>query len=496
MSDNLLFLPVEEVSKAVGQNGEIVGRVQMSEQGYTGLKISNGRLYEELKQELQFPWSIVTYKQMSYDATISAALSYYESMMLKARWNIKTPEDATEEEKAQAVFFKQCLSDMTHSWQDFIQEVSSMNSHGFSVHEIVLRKRLRSKGSKYNDGMVGIEKLPIRSQETIDKWIYSEDGRDLIGLRQNLNLSGYAGRVALTQNKEIIIPRKKFLLFRTGKRKDSPQGESILRNCYFAWKYKTLIEEQEAIGVQRDLAGVPHAEVPATIMATDAGPEAKAQLQMWQNIVRNLHNNQQSGLVTPLVYDEVTKQPLYKFSLLKNEGGKAYDTSAIKQYYMNSILTAMHCDVLIMGQSNTGSYALGSIKGTMAAVAVESKLREISNVINTHLIPMLGEANGWDLTRLPELTFEDLESTSLEETSKYIQRIGAVGYLPRTLEVVNKVLDGLGLDALPEDTNLDDVLPEKTTKSGDGMKQGLGSGTGDATGVAGDASSTNADNTA
>ena len=106
MSDNLLFLPVEEVNKAVGLNGEIVGRIQMSEQGYTGLRHSNGMIYEELKQELQFPWSIVTYKQMSYDATISAALSYYEAMMLKARWTIKTPEKATDAEKAQAEFFK------------------------------------------------------------------------------------------------------------------------------------------------------------------------------------------------------------------------------------------------------------------------------------------------------------------------------------------------------------------------------------------------------
>ena len=50
----------------------------------------------------------------------------------------------------------ECIGDMEHSWQDFIQEVSSMNTYGFCVNEIVLRKRLKSKGSKYNDGKAGI----------------------------------------------------------------------------------------------------------------------------------------------------------------------------------------------------------------------------------------------------------------------------------------------------------------------------------------------------
>ena len=41
--------------------------------------------------------------------------------------------------------------------------------------------------------------------------------------------------------------KEKFLLFRLGKKKDSPVGESPLRGCYYAWKYKAGVEEQEAI---------------------------------------------------------------------------------------------------------------------------------------------------------------------------------------------------------------------------------------------------------
>ena len=38
--------------------------------------------------------------------------------------------------------------------------------------------------------------------------------------------------------------------------------------------------------------------------------------------------------------------------------------------------------------------------------------------------------------------------------------------LPKTPAVVNRILNLLGLDSLPEGTNLDDVLTDKTSKSG------------------------------
>lgn len=90
-----------------------------------------------------------------------------------------------------------------------------------------------------------------------------------------------------------------------------------------------------------------------------------------------------------------------------------------------------------------------------------------------------------------------LESLAKEyqKTSKYLQRIGAVGFLPRTPEVINKVLDVLGLEPLKEGVNLDDVLTSSVSRSGDGMSSGLNDGVGNNTG-GDDNSSTNLDNTA
>lgn len=464
-----------------------VPKILISEVGYNGLSISAGQINEEMKRELQFPTSIITYKQMSYDSMISAALNYYEQMMLKSRFTFKSHALATEEQKQYAEFMEECINDMEHSWQDFIQEVSSMNTYGFCVNEIVLRKRLKSKGSKYNDGKIGIHKLPIRSQDSIAKWVYDEE-QNLIGVTQSVAKTGKRGQVLLSQKGEdVTIPRQKFLLFRLGKKKDSPLGESPLRGCYYSWKYKTAVEDLENIGMSRDLSGIPIAKVPPQIMSPDASPELQQQYEQIKNIVRNIHNNNQAGVVWPLAYDENSKQPMYEFSLLKNDGGKSYDTKSIKEYYCNAILTALSADVLLLGQSNTGSYALGNMKGTMTAIAIEYKLKEICNVINQHLIPLIAKYNDWDLTRLPYIVAEDLEAASLEEVSKFIQRTGAVGFLPRTPAVVNKVLDTLGLEPIKEDTDLDDILTSSVSRSGDGLATaGAGTSTDGANVASGD----------
>lgn len=460
---NIVFMPVtEDIEKAE------IPRLQLSEMGGTGLRVTAGMIHEELKKELQFPYSIVTYKQMSYDSIISAALQANEMLMMKPTWGVKAPENATAEQLEKVKFIKQCMSDMEHSWSDFIQEASSMYTYGFSVHEIVLRKRLKSKGSRYNDGLIGWQKLPIRGQDSIDKWLYSDDGRELVGVQQNLNLSSNSGRMSTyVGGKEIKIPRKKFLLFRTGKRKENPFGESILRGCYFAWKFRTAIQETESVGIQRDLSGLPVVYIPPQYMSADASPEQKAIYDFYKNMIRNIQMNQQAGIVMPQAYDPETKQPLFKFELMGVEGGKSYKTTEIVQRYNNEILTTLMADILQMGQSSTGSYALGSIKSNLMSMAIEARLKEISNVLNKHLIPMTFEMNGWDDEELPQIYFDDFKEDDSESFSKMIQRVFSVGAVEVDRAVLNKIRRTMGVDPYPDDMPVqEDLLSGNTSKAG------------------------------
>lgn len=463
----------KKVQKAVTREGTELPRFQMSEMGYAGLKVSAGIPNEEMKRDLQFPQSIVTFKQMSHHSTIAAALSLYDMMVSKVKWRVKPVDSPSEKEIRDSEFIKECMNDMDHSWMNFVQEAASMKPYGFSVHEKVFRKRLKSKGSKYDDGLIGWQKLPIRSQDSIDRWYFDKDGREIVAVQQNLNLvqDGFGRFTSVINGREIVLPRNKFLLFRTGKYKGNPFGKSCLRDCYYSWRYLVDIEEREATGVQRDLAGVPCMSIPPQYMSADATPEQKSIYEYFKNIVRNIQFNQQAGLVLPQAFDPDSKQPLFKFELISSEGGKNYDTTKIKEYYKNAILTALFADLLILGQGATGSYALGGIKSQLMAVAIEALLKEIQDVINNDLVRHTFELNGWDTSRMPTVEYEDFEADDLEAFSKAIQRFASTSMLEVDRAVLNKVRESIGVDVYPDNEEPHmELMPNFSSKSGEGFK--------------------------
>lgn len=463
--------------------------VQGREIGTTGLSITTtGEVTEEQKKELRFPNSVKTYKQMYNDPIIKAGITLVQMMMSKVDWYVKEPEGATEDQKKKARFLEQCMSDMEHSWSDFIGEVLSYLVYGFSPVEKVFRVRQNSKGSKYNDNLIGWRKLAIRSQDTIGKWKWSDDGRKLEGVYQDLSLvDNSTGRVDFyvksedKDHKGLFIPKQKLLLFRVEPKRDNPLGNSPLNACYVPYKIRTVLEEQESIGITRDLGGLPVLGLHPKYMSPDASTEDKAVYQQYQKILTNIHNNQQSSFIYPLIYNDLGKK-MVEFELLSSQGGKQYDTDKIIKRWDDKILTTLFADILKLGQQTHGSFSLAGAKTNIVAMNVEARLKEIANVINSDLIPQTFKLNGWDDTDYPIIWFKDLDEEDLDEFSKLVQRIGAVGYLPKDQELVAEIVERSGFDNAQrfrdmEKEEFNELFPESKSRSADGMKQGMGNGT-------------------
>jgi hypothetical protein len=448
-------------------------RFKLSESGYLGLNVFNGVSNDELKRELNFPNSVNTYKQMSYHGTINAALTLYENLIGKVDWVFKPVRNANAEETRQAEIINEMMHDLTdQNWSEFISEAMSANMYGFSVQEKVYRRRLKANGSKYNDGLIGWKKLPIRNQETIEKFIFTEDGNEVKGVKQNLSaVSDVYNRYSSRTNNEVILPRSKVMLFRAGKHKGDPFGKSMLRDAYLAWRFLSVIEEIEANGVAKDLAGLPVLKLPPQYLSSDASPDQKAIRAYYENVMRNLQLNQQSALILPQAHDPDSKQPMFELELLSLNGSKAMDTSKIKEYYKNLILTSLFADILVLGQSGGGSNALGQVKNSLSATAAEAMLRKIRDVINEDLIKQTYELNGWDTSRMGHMDFDNLESEDLESFSKAVQRFASTSVIEVDRAVLNRVRESIGVDALPQDMEPNqELLPAMTSRSGDGFK--------------------------
>jgi len=444
-------------------------RLRLSEVGYTGLHVSNGQILEESKQELRFPESIKTYKKMAMDTTLSSALGLYEMMVARVGWRCVPPKDPTPAEQAKADFVNSCLEDMEHSWFEFIKEATSMYTFGFSVHEKVYRQRLKRTGSKYNDGLIGLRKLPIRSQDTISKWIFDSTGRNLVGLEQDVTFSDDLYRFTTLKDTKVTIDRPKFLLFRSNVKRDNPEGVSLLKNCYQSWKWRLALEEHEAIGVSREMRGIPVIYIPPHYMSPDASVEQKAIYDYYKRAVTNLHMNEQTGMVMPMAYDPDSKQPLFKFELMSVMGTKGYDVGSIIQRYDNKMLMAFYADLLKMGQEKVGSFSLAGAKTNILAMAIEHRLMEIQTVLNTDLIPQLFALNKWADERLPTFVFDDLDEEDLDEFSKAVQRIFSVNAVEFDRPVANLIRKKLGVEEKAVNEKVaDDELPNNRSRSGDG----------------------------
>ena len=306
-----------------------------SEMGHLGLRVQLGTSQEEINRDLNFPQSMHTFKCMLQNPTVNSSINFYNAFLSKATWAFKAPADASKKELKQVQALNSMLTDMEgQTWQEFILDAATCLSYGFAHNEVVLRKREKRYGSKYSDGLVAWKKLPLRAQETITRALWDETGNNLVGFKQNVSgvNSVYFERFAQRQSSEVNLPMKKLLHFRYGSHRGNPFGQSLLRNAYLCWKSLEEIEQLEIVGVQKDLTGVAILHLPLDLLAADADPEKVAIREYYQNAIRNLHQNEQAGVILPSVFDPETKKPLFSLDLLSQDGKKNFNTGDIKEY--------------------------------------------------------------------------------------------------------------------------------------------------------------------
>jgi len=342
---------------------------------------------------------------------------------------------------------------------------------GFSYHEIVYKVREGDnenpqRKSKFNDGRIGWRKMPIRAQETLFRWMIDEDG----GIQGMVQVDPSSGGTH-------YIPIEKSLLIRTSSQKNNPEGRSILRNAYRSWYFKRRIEEIEAIGIERDLAGLPVAYVPPEFLSSTATAEQASVLATIQNIVTSIKRNEQEGIVMPSMYDDQGHK-VFDLVLLSSGGSRQFDTDKIIQRYDQRIAMSILSDFILLGSDRVGSYALGTSKMDLWSMAVDSIAKNIAEVINQHAIPRLLKLNGMDIARAPYLTYGEVSHVDLNEIAGFVGNLvqtGAIVPDPK-LEEYLRDLAGLppaehdgqnfGMPPMPEGAGVP-PMPEEPTTSGE-----------------------------
>lgn len=415
-----------------------------SQVGVAGLKVSNGNVAEEFLPALRFPKQNMIYKEMQYnDPIVGGMLFAIEMIIRKVSWNLEPASDSVRAKEV-AAFVEECRHDMEKSWAETINDILSFLPYGFCVTEKLFKRRVGHKEkdlrykSKYSDNLWGWRKFPMRSQDTIYRWAFTEDDKGGYAPPMQGDTSDLVGCVQRDPNNGnlIFIPRDKFLLFRTNSRKDNPEGISILRQAYRPWYFKKTIEEIEAIGVERNMKGIPIIGIPPAYLSESATPDQKRVVETMKDIGTSIRANEQACVVMPNAYDE-RGNPLFTLDLLgsKQTSGTLFDTDKIIARYSTSIAQTVLADFIMMGNQSVGSYALSNNKVKMFHSAISAWLDNIADVFNKDAIPQLVELNGWDVLDAPSLKYGTIDNHSIEELTNFLAKLTDSGFLDPTPEL-------------------------------------------------------------
>jgi phage gp29-like protein len=437
-------------------------RPDLTEIGSTGLRRTGGTVYEEFLVSLRGRRGAKVYREMSEnDPVIGSILYAIEKIILRLEWTIKPASDK-QEDRDTAEFVEQCLYDMSDSWDSTLSQILSMLVYGYAFHEIVYKIRDGagnedpSRRSAFSDGKIGWRKWPIRGQETHNNWMFDEGG----GIQGFEQIDPYGAGIHR-------IPIDKGLLFRTTSAKNNPEGKSLLRTSYRPWYFKRRIEEMEAIGIERDLAGLPIAYMPPEYLSSAATADQQAVRDSIVSIVQNVKRNEQEGIVFPLVFDDRGNK-MFSIELLNSGGSRQFDTDKVISRYDQRIAMSVLSDFILLGHERTGSFALGSSKIDLWTMAIEAICKSIAEVINYHAIPRLLKMNGMKIGSTPQLVYSEVSHIDLTEIADYVSKLTTAGAITpdEEMEEFLRGLAGLPI-ASKKDTDLDYDEDEKEEPEAD-----------------------------
>jgi len=380
--------------------------------GVKGLNQWGGYIQEEFLSKLKYPYAADVYQEMySNDATIHSILYMMEQLIRGASWKVKPASDSKEDVK-HAEFLETCMHDMDDSWAEFIQEVISMFKFGFSYHEVLYKIRAGKKTnpkfkSNFKDGKVGWRGFPIRSQHTLMKWEFDDNG-NLEGMWQNDGRGNF-----------FFIPMRKALLFRTKNSRGNPEGESLLRGAYKAWHFKQMIEEIEGIGIERDLAGMPVLKPsPEDDVWNPDDEVARTKRAMGEQLVRQIRRDELEGVFIPADWE---------LELMNSGGNRQFDTNEIINRYDHRIAITLLSDIVLLGSDKVGSFALANIKKSLLSSAIEAQLQNIADIINRQAVEGLFNMNGIELEHYPKIVAHPIEVPDIESLSNFLVSAGESG---------------------------------------------------------------------
>lgn len=360
--------------------------VRLDTIGQSGLARYGGNVVDEWHWRLKGKRGARFYREMrDNDAIIGASLWMLQAITRRA--GVIVIPGAGPRGAQEAEYLESVLVDMSHTFADLTGEVLSMLWHGYAPFEVVYKIRrgpLQHEPefrSRFDDNRYGWRKIDIRAQETIEDWEFDDEG----GIRG-------MWQTAAPHHHKVFIPIEKMILFRTERNRNNPEGRSFLRNSARSYRFMKRMQEIEAIGLNRDLTGMPHGEMPSEYFST-TDPKKIAVRKKFESILAGITSGEESSILTPASEEDGEKTG-WGFGLTASPGTHRVNPSDPIRRYQKDIAMSFLTQFLFLGMDGVGTQALAGESLNVVATSVGAILDNIFSTLNRFGVSPLYDLNG------------------------------------------------------------------------------------------------------
>lgn len=363
--------------------------------GSTGLNETWGYVQDDFLQEWRGQEKVKRVDEMLRNSPVIGALRLAIELPLSdITWQF-TSEEGDDDPRLQLL--NDSLENMSHSWADHIIDALLMPFYGWSMFTINYERV---------GGRLLWRKFKLLGHDTIQRWLMESDG-GIVGVQQWPYLWAEP------------IPIERMLLYRFRKTRNNPEGESILRPSWVPWYYLKNIQQIEAIGIERNLAGLPVITPPMGADMSEGGTDATQA----EKIVRNVRNDEQAGVVLPAPTGD-GEHNRWKFELLAAAStGKVTDTDTVISRYEKRILMSALAQFLILGQDNIGALATFEGASDFFTMALNAIANNIAETFTKYAVARLLNYNGYDADGIM-LEHSPAGNIGLDIISQFLQQAG------------------------------------------------------------------------
>ena len=334
--------------------------------GATGLQENWGQIQDDFLTEWRGPEKVKRVTEVLKNSPGVGAMRFaMEMQMRNADWYVNSRSGGNERAVA---LVQDSMENMSYSWDDHIIDAMLMFWYGWEKSSIIYER----VGSR-----ILWRKLKMLGHDTVQRWLIAPDG-GIVGLQQWPHL--WPDPISI----------ERLILYRTRKTQNNPEGESFLRPAWIPWYYIKNLQQIEAIGIERNLAGMPVLQPP---MGADMSQGSDDRTTA-EKILRNVRQDEQAGLLLPPPKGPEDHQQ-WKFWLASPEGtGKALEIGQTISRHEKRLLMSTLSQFLMLGMDNVGAMATFDGATDFFTAGVNAGADIIAETFTKHAIPRLLRLNG------------------------------------------------------------------------------------------------------